>query len=323
MNVPALSDQVINILPHMPSQLQLYPVKLKQKLEYRSHYIHDVIRKDCVIVALTWLKEHNDHYRNIEINKDWCNIVSDDGLSQILIQDGDPDANFVIEHNIQEESTPSRMVNANTSPEEVMQQFSKFNTNDVTPHTDSQSNNKKDNHDDNTAEFDTKLAEDQAAINQRQELTGDPLPTVIQIDNMENNIYQYAPGENNIPKYVLMDNDFEILAFPDLFPYGPGAYNSEERQVKLPIWKYFQQQLLNLDGPFAQNIVYLFCAQHIVDPKHIQNESNLAMKLSRCRTQDGDRITAGILCNPQEIQQLERNQQAYKFLRNIRGSPPY
>ena len=46
-----------------------------------------------------------------------------------------------------------------------------------------------------------------------------------------------------------MDNDFEILVFPDLFPYGSGAYNSEEeRQVKLPIQKYFHHCLLNVDG---------------------------------------------------------------------------
>ena len=135
------------------------------------------------------MKEHNDHYWNIEISENWCSIVSDDGLSQILIQDGDTDANFVKGHNIQEESTPSRMANANTSPKEVMQQLCKFNTNDVTTHAASQCNNKEDNHHDNTAELDTELDEDQAAINRRQELTGDPLPTVIQMDNMENNIY--------------------------------------------------------------------------------------------------------------------------------------
>ena len=67
------------------------------------------------------------------------------------------------------------------------------------------------------------------------------------MDNMENCIYQCAPGENNIPKYVLLDNDCEVLAFPDLFPYGSGAYNSEERCVKLPICKYSQQQLLDAD----------------------------------------------------------------------------
>ena len=63
---------------------------------------------------------------------------------------------------------------------------------------------------------------------------------------MENNIYQCAPGENNIPKYIFLNNDFEILAFPGLFPDGCGAYHSEERQVKLPIRKYFQQRLLNV-----------------------------------------------------------------------------
>ena len=131
--------------------------------------------------------------------------------------------------------------NATTSPEEVMQQF---NINHETTHTVSQCNNNQDNHHDNTVELDTELAEDQAAINQRQELTGDPLPTVIQMDNMENNIYQCAPGENNIPKYVLMDNDFEILAFSDLFPYGSGAYNSEEERSQVTYLEILSTMLI-------------------------------------------------------------------------------
>ena len=88
---------------------------------------------------------------------------------------------------------------------------------------------------------DTEEAEEQIAINCRQELTGDPLPTVVQYENLENQIYQCAPGENNTPKYILLDNDFEVLAFPDLFPYGSGGYHSANRKVKLPIRKYFQQ----------------------------------------------------------------------------------
>ena len=48
---------------------------------------------------------------------------------------------------------------------------------------------------------DTELVEDQTAVNCRQQLTGDPLPTVVQFENLKNQIYQCAPGENNIPKY--------------------------------------------------------------------------------------------------------------------------
>ena len=62
-----------------------------------------------------------------------------------------------------------------------------------------------------TTELDTELAEDRQLSTEDKNLTGDPLPTVIQIDNMEKNIYQCAPDENNIPKYILLDNDFEIL----------------------------------------------------------------------------------------------------------------
>ena len=70
---------------------------------------------------------------------------------------------------------------------------------------------------------DTELAEEHIAVNCRQELTGDPLPSVVQFENLENQIYQCAPRENNIAKYILVDNAFEVLAFPDLFPYGDGG----------------------------------------------------------------------------------------------------
>ena len=81
----------------------------------------------------------------------------------------------------------------------------------------------------------SQAAEEQIAINKRQELTGDPLPSVLQFENLENQIYQCAPGENNIPKYILQDNDFKVLAFPDLFPYGSDGYHSANGKVKLPI----------------------------------------------------------------------------------------
>ena len=42
---------------------------------------------------------------------------------------------------------------------------------------------------------DTEEAEEHIAINHRQELTDDPLPTVVQYENLENQIYQCAPGE--------------------------------------------------------------------------------------------------------------------------------
>ena len=45
--------------------------------------------------------------------------------------------------------------------------------------------------------------------------------------------------------------------------------------------------------------------------------------LSQGRTLQGQKITAGQLRNPAVLQQLVRNEQAYKFLKNVRGSPAY
>ena len=124
------------------------------------------------------------------------------------------------------------------------------------------------------------LCEDQAAVDRRQEITGDDLPSAVQIDNIENHIYQCAPGQNNTPQYLLLDDNLEVLAFPDLFPYGQGGYFSSHRKVKLGIRKYFQQGLLNVDGHFAQNMEYIFCTQYISDIKQIQSDANMAIHLS-------------------------------------------
>ena len=48
---------------------------------------------------------------------------------------------------------------------------------------------------DTESDEDTEQAEEQIAINHRQELTGDPLPSVVQFENLENQIYQCAPGD--------------------------------------------------------------------------------------------------------------------------------
>ena len=42
-NVPTTLNQVIDMLPCMPLQLQIHPLKLKWKLEDKSHYMYDVI----------------------------------------------------------------------------------------------------------------------------------------------------------------------------------------------------------------------------------------------------------------------------------------
>ena len=251
----------------MPSELQLHPVKLKHKLEYKSHYMYDMICRDHVISAITWLKEHNSHYTDIKLNEHWYSDIASRELS-VQLDESDNyitmNEDAVLNQSLKDENISKEKLNTDDNQQQCTTQMESTNVNMI----------------DTESDEDTELAEDQIAVNHRQELTGDLLPSVVQFENLENQIYQCAPGENNIPKYILLDNDFEVLAFPDLFPYGSGGYHSANRKVKLPIRKYFQQHLLNVDSRFAQNIEYLFCAQYIADIKQIESDATLAIMLS-------------------------------------------
>ena len=301
---------MIEILPHMPSELQLHPMKLKHKLEYKSHYMYDMTHRDHVISAITWLKEHDSHYADTKLNEHWYNDISGKELS-VQIDENDNHITVtddaVLDQTLQKENTSTDKLNKEDNQNLFTKQIKSTHEKTMNIGSDDE---------------DTELTEDQAAVNCRQQLTGDPFPSVVQFENLENQIYQCAPGQNNIPKYILLDHDFEVLAFPDLFPCG-GGYHSPHRKVKLPIRKYFQQHLLNVDGRFAQNIEHLFCAQYIADIKQIESDATLAIMLSQERTLGGHKITAGHLQNPAVVEQLVRNEQAYKFLKNVRGSPVY
>ena len=209
----------------MPSELQLHPMKLKHKLEYKSHYVYDMICRDHVISVITWLKEHNSHYADIKLNEHWYNDIAAKELS-VQIDENDNCTTVtedeVLDQTLQKENTNKDKLNKEDNQQLFTKQIESTHEKTIDTESDDE---------------DTELVEDQAAVNCRQQLTGDPLPSVVQFENLENQIYQCAPGENNIPKYLLLDDGFEVLASPDLFPYGGGGYHNAHRKVKLPIRK--------------------------------------------------------------------------------------
>ena len=114
VNVPATLDQIIEKLPCMPSDLQLHPIKLKHKFEYKSHSMYDMIHRNCVISAITWLKEHNSHYADIELNEHWYNDISSKELS-VQIDENDNHItvtdNAVLDQPLQQENTSTDKLN--------------------------------------------------------------------------------------------------------------------------------------------------------------------------------------------------------------------
>ena len=364
VNVPATLDQKVEILPRMLNDLQLHPLKLRRKLEYKGYYMYDVVRKDKILGALAWLKGNNRYYARVEIDGQLLDNLPSDCLDQLEVgvedsvlppaemsakkdcivmgggtnnceekeSNGNKNAmmqkSSAVVHNCANDNNvdDSELIGRNppVSNTVIYENNATHQSQDVGELESTNPINEKPIDSDKDETEDNELAEDQRALDNSQQITGEALPSVVQYDNLENVIYNCAPGENNIPKYILLDDDFEVLAFPDLFPSGEGAYNSHTERVRdLHIRKYFQQRLLNVDGRFAKNIEYIFCAQYISDIKQIQGDANLAIRLSRGCTLDGRTVTAGTLRDPNALQQLVRSEQAYKFLKNVRGSPAY
>ena len=60
-----------DLLPHLPSQAELIPIKFKRKLHFKGHYLYDYVYPQNITRALNWLKNNNPLYANVPINLNW------------------------------------------------------------------------------------------------------------------------------------------------------------------------------------------------------------------------------------------------------------
>ena len=141
----------------MPSELQLHPVKLKCKLEYKTRYMYDMICRDHVRSAITWLKAHNSDYENIKLNEHWYSDIATGELSlQLDESDNCITKNEDIAHKQSQNMTDISKVTQNTDNTQV-------------PYTTDITSTNVENIDTQNDE-DTEEAEEQIAINHRQEI---------------------------------------------------------------------------------------------------------------------------------------------------------
>ena len=115
-------------------------------------------------------------------------------------------------------------------------------------------------------------------------------------------MYNIAPRENRHPVSTMTDKKCEELAFPVLFPKGRFGY-TEDRKIEMSSVKYFNARLLHYSGRFATNPEYLL---FIVSKIHGQPVTASQIK------SDVNKLK-GLICQDQ----------AYLFLRQIPGTPPY
>ena len=81
VTIPANLSSICDLLPRLPSESQLIPMKLKRKLKYKGHYMYEYVCPAKLYTALQWLKSQNNLYANITINPNWEEQSQEDNLA--------------------------------------------------------------------------------------------------------------------------------------------------------------------------------------------------------------------------------------------------
>ena len=78
----------------------------------------------------------------------------------------------------------------------------------------------------------------------------------ISVTNTEASI-NIAPGEGQIPKDIMTDNEWDIKAFPHLHNPDGSNEKDEEQRVRLTEQNYFIQRICNKEKRFAKSPAYM------------------------------------------------------------------
>ena len=315
VNVPADLGPACNLLPRLPADAHIVSLKLKRKLEYKQAYLHDTIRPEKVITALHYLKNNNPLYADIEINEDWIRTwqdVDNDMYNRVFVSEDD--TTISVGNDKETDPTYKQITDINSDNSSLA-----AITDSECENSESENNKSKESNRNEIEE------QDRIALEENCKLRDLPYDTCLQNELPEeaNQVFSIAPGEGNKPIPLLTDTLFEELANPDKFPYGNGGFADTERDTKLTLRKYVNAHLLDQDGHFAKDIEYIFAMQYAVEHKQVRDSISVALRQTRGRLQVSRNLHAGMLKNPQHLQNLFKKDRAYTFLKNIRGSPPY
>ena len=236
-NIPVQCDAICKTLPRSPERSGIIMLKLKRKLQFRSHVFFQAVRPQFVLNALNWLKINNPLYTNIVINIENINIEF------MNLEDDDENTNEV--------GADENHTSKGQCAEE-----------------DNSDNEEKDDPLDKHRQVASETCSQSV-------LPDYPVTTEMNAQcSLGNEVHNIAPGENKHPVPIMRDDKCEEIAFPVLFPKGQFGY-TYERDIKLSPVKYFNARLLHYSGRFATNPEYLFFAQFVLEQKKYQTVSTL------------------------------------------------
>ena len=138
-------------------------------------------------------------------------------------------------------------------------------------------------------------------------------------DNERQYILNVAPGESNRPISIFRDKYSEELAYPGIF-LGQKRPDNADRISAVHYSEICKSELRRSDRRAAMCVENIFFKTKKLQMKILLGQTQVALR--ECQ-RNGSTITAGQLKQPGAIDNMIRHDQGFKFLRALRGSPPY
>lgn len=133
------------------------------------------------------------------------------------------------------------------------------------------------------------------------------------LDTDEKSVLCCTRFRTNIAKCISRTRS-RFKAFPALFPDGKFGF-SEERPNKLSPSKYFNARLFCADTRFARD--FIFFAQFMIEMSNIRSNLSIALRKGKRKTHEGKKITASVLTNSNNLQQIFKAVAGFHFLQPV------
>ena len=130
-------------------------------------------------------------------------------------------------------------------------------------------------------------------------------------------MYEFAPGQSNIPLSMLKDKFCEELAFPSVFMGEKHPTN----KIKVHCSTIMKSELRNCDKRVTENIENIFFNYYKLQLKHLIDKVNISVRKMKLGSERN--LNAGYFKNEESISRLITEDKAYKFMTSLRGLPPY
>ena len=137
-------------------------------------------------------------------------------------------------------------------------------------------------------------------------------------DNDRQYILNIAPGEGSRPISIFRDKYSEELAYPGIFLEQKRPDNTN--RLTSVHYSDICKSELRSDRRAAMCVENIFFKTKKLQMKILLGQSQIALR--KCQG-NGQRITAGQLKQPGAIDNMIRHNEGFRFLRALRGSPPY